>query len=87
MTASDTPTTADTVARLVADVLGLDRVPEPGTTLDDLRADSLDLVDLGLAAEDVFDIEIDDADLEDLRTVATVADLAALCDRKLGVAA
>lgn len=36
---------------------------------DDLNADSLDLVELVMALEDEFDLEIDDEDVEKIKTV------------------
>ena len=36
---------------------------------DDLNADSLDLVELVMALEDEFDLEIDDEDVENIKTV------------------
>ena len=36
---------------------------------DDLRADSLDVVDLLMSIEDEFDIEIPDEEIENIRTV------------------
>ena len=84
MTRSDTPPTAERIARLTADVLDLATVPEAHERLDALGADSLGLVELSMAAEEEFGIAISDADLEAIRTVA---DLVALVDRKLGVAA
>lgn len=36
---------------------------------DDLNADSLDLVELIMALEDEFDLEIDDEDVEGIKTV------------------
>lgn len=36
---------------------------------DDLNADSLDLVELVMALEDEFDLEIDDEDVERIKTV------------------
>jgi len=36
---------------------------------DDLNADSLDLVELIMALEDEFDLEFDDEDVEDIKTV------------------
>lgn len=42
----------------------------PGASLrDDLQADSLDMVELMMCLEDRFDIEIDDADAEKIKTV------------------
>ena len=36
---------------------------------DDLGADSLDVVDLMMSLEDTFDVEIQDEDIEKLRTI------------------
>lgn len=37
---------------------------------DDLNADSLDLVELVMALEDEFDLEIEDEDVDNIKTVA-----------------
>ena len=42
--------------------------------IDDLGADSLDIVELVMALEEEFDIEIPDADAEKVVTVADVVD-------------
>ena len=42
--------------------------------IDDLGADSLDIVDLIMALEDEFDIEISDEDAEDIKTVKDIVD-------------
>ena len=39
------------------------------TTLEDLGADSLDLVEVIMAIEDEFDVQIKDEDLENLKSV------------------
>ena len=39
---------------------------------DDLRADSLDVVDLIMSLEDEFEIEVPDEDIEKLRTVGAL---------------
>ena len=36
---------------------------------DDLGADSLDVVDLMMSLEDTFDVEIQDEDIENIRTI------------------
>lgn len=41
----------------------------PETTLEDLGADSLDLVEVIMAIEDEFDVQIKDEDLESLKSV------------------
>jgi len=43
--------------------------------IDDLRADSLDQVELIMKAEDEFDIEISDEDAKKVRTVQQAIDL------------
>lgn len=40
---------------------------------DDLNADSLDLVELVMALEDEFDLEIDDEDVERIKTIGDAA--------------
>ena len=68
---------ADLAARLkdiVANQLGVDQgevVPE-ARILDDLGADSLDVVELVMALEETFDIVVPDEDVEGLETVADV---------------
>lgn len=42
--------------------------------IDDLSADSLDIVELIMAIEEAFDIEIPDADAEKVVTVSNVVD-------------
>ncbi len=39
---------------------------------DDLKADSLDVVDLIMSLEDEFEIEVPDEDIESLRTVGAL---------------
>ena len=47
-----------------------DKVTEPASFIDDLGADSLDLVELVMAFEEEFNIEIPDDVQENIRTVA-----------------
>lgn len=56
---------------IVAGVLGIEdrKKITPETTLERLGADSLDIVDLVISIEDVFDVNIDDDDMEKLKTV------------------
>ena len=49
-------------------------VTEEASFIDDLGADSLDLVELIMALEEEFDIEIPDADAEKVVTVRDVVD-------------
>ena len=44
------------------------------TTLEDLGADSLDMVEVIMALEDEFDVQIKDEDLESLKCVADLVD-------------
>ena len=46
-----------------------DKVTEPASFIDDLGADSLDLVELVMAFEEEFNIEIPDDVQESIRTV------------------
>jgi acyl carrier protein len=60
--------------RILADQLGLDLSDvTPEKTLFDLGADSLDDVELIMAYQEEYDIEIPDEDAEKLRDVATIA--------------
>lgn len=64
------------VKKIIVDQLG---VPEANITLsssfiDDLGADSLDTVELIMAIEEEFDIEIPDEDAEKVVTVQDVVD-------------
>jgi acyl carrier protein len=42
---------------------------------DDLGADSLDLVELVMALEETFDIEVDEDELKEIKTVGEAFDL------------
>lgn len=64
------------VKEIIVEQLG---VPETAVTneaafVDDLGADSLDIVELVMALEEEFDIEIPDADAEKVATVGDVVD-------------
>ena len=64
----------DKVKKIIADKLSVDLeeiVPE-ASFVDDLGADSLDLVELIMSMEEEFDIEISDAEAEKLTTVKDV---------------
>jgi acyl carrier protein len=65
-------TTFDRVRAIVADRLGVDedKISEDSEFIGDLNADSLDLVEVIMAMEQEFDIEIKDEDAENIRTVA-----------------
>lgn len=62
------------VITIVAEKLGVDRadVTPDAVFIDDLGADSLDLVELIMAMEEEFGFEIADEEAEKLRTVGDV---------------
>ncbi len=64
-------TTAEKVKECIVSQLGVneDEVAEQASFIDDLGADSLDIVELVMAFEEKFGIEIPDEDVEKLRTV------------------
>jgi acyl carrier protein len=61
---------------VVVDQLGVeaDKVTEQATFIEDLGADSLDLVEVVMAFEDEFGISIPDTALEGIKTVGEAAD-------------
>jgi len=73
----------DRVKELVVEQLGVDadEVTEDASFVDDLGADSLDIVELVMAFEEEFDLEIPD---EDAETIKTVGDAARYIKEKLG---
>lgn len=62
------------VKKILCDQLDLDeeQVTEDSEVIDDLGADSLDIVDLVMTLEEEFDTEIPDEDIENLRTVGDI---------------
>jgi acyl carrier protein len=62
------------ICTLVADQLGVDvaEVTRDASILDDLGADSLDVVELVLSLEDTFDIEVSDEEVEGMRTIGDI---------------
>jgi len=62
------------VKNLVISQLGVDaeKVTTDSSFIDDLGADSLDTVELVMAFEEEFDMEISDDDAQKLRTVGDV---------------
>ena len=61
----------DKIKSIVVDQLGVDedQVTEDASFVDDLGADSLDTVELIMAFEEEFDIEIPDEDAQKIKTV------------------
>jgi len=70
---SDTP---DRVKKIVVEHLGVDqdKVTEEASFIDDLGADSLDIVELVMAFEEEFGVEIPDDAAEKITTVKDAID-------------
>ena len=64
------------VKKIVVEQLGVkeDEVTANASFVDDLGADSLDTVELVMALEEEFDIEISDEDAEKIQTVQNAID-------------
>ncbi|NLI00278.1 MAG: acyl carrier protein [Chthonomonadales bacterium] len=63
--------TFERVRKIVADRLdkGVEEVTNEAAFMEDLGADSLDVVELVMALEEEFDIEIPDEEAEEIKTV------------------
>jgi acyl carrier protein len=61
----------DKIKKIIVDQLGIDesKIMEDSSFVDDLGADSLDIVELIMAFEEEFDMEIPDEDAEKIKTV------------------
>ena len=68
--------TAERVKKIVIEHLGVeaDKVTEAASFIDDLGADSLDIVDLVMAFEEEFNVEIPDDAAEKIATVKDAID-------------
>ncbi len=62
------------IQAIIADKLSIDAesVTMEASFIDDLNADSLDIVELVMALEDELDMEIPDEDVENFKTVGDV---------------
>ncbi|MDI6781033.1 MAG: acyl carrier protein [bacterium] len=69
-------TVLERVKRIIVDQLGVneDQVVSDASFVDDLGADSLDTVEMVMALEEEFGIEIPDEDAEKIKTVSNVVD-------------
>ena len=65
------PSIEERVKQIIVEQLGVDEaeVTPSASFVDDLGADSLDTVELVMAFEEAFEIEIPDEDAEKIRTV------------------
>jgi len=61
----------DRIKKIIIDQLGIEegKISIESSFIDDLGADSLDIVELIMAFEEEFDIEIPDEDAEKIKTV------------------
>ena len=65
----------DKLTAIVAEKLNIDRaIIKPESTMQDLGADSLDMVEIIMRIEEEFNIEINDADAEKLHTMREVVE-------------
>ncbi len=64
------------VKQIVAEQLGVDDadVTANASFIDDLGADSLDIVELIMAMEEEFDVKIEDEEAENIKTVKNAID-------------
>ena len=62
------------IRSIIAEQLGVDaaEVRPDASILDDLGADSLDVVEMVMSLEEAFDIEVPDEDVENMKTISDV---------------
>jgi len=74
---------AERVKQIIVEQLGVDeaQVEDSASFVDDLGADSLDIVELVMAFEEAFELEIPD---EDAEKIATVKDAITYIENKSG---
>ena len=76
MSADMTTETSSRVRKIIVERLGVDEgdVTPEASFVDDLGADSLDTVELVMAFEETFDVQIPDEDAEKILTVQAAVD-------------
>lgn len=64
------------VKEIIAEQFNIDKeeITRDTSFKDTLNADSLDLVELVMALEDEFDLEVEDEDMESIKTVGDVVE-------------
>lgn len=62
--------TFETIKKILVEQLGVDEASvTEETTIEDLGADSLDLVEIVMSIEEEFSVKVDDSELENLKKV------------------
>jgi acyl carrier protein len=71
-----TASTYERLKKIIVEQLGVDEadIKPSASFVDDLNADSLDLVELVMSLEEEFGTEISDEDAESIRTVQSATD-------------
>ena len=66
-------TTFETIKKILTEQLGVDEnsITED-TAIEELGADSLDLVEIVMTLEEEFDVKIDDSEIENLKKVGDI---------------
>ncbi len=64
----------ESVKSIIAEQLGVseDEITEESNLVEDLEADSLDIVELVMAFEDEFGVKVPDDELENVKTVGDI---------------
>lgn len=59
---------------MISELMGIDKskIKPDSNFIDDLKADSLDIVQMLIAMENEFGIEFDDAEMQNIKTVGDV---------------
>lgn len=62
------------IKKIISEQFGIDEndISSETVLLEDLDADSLDLIDLAMSLEDEFEVEVPDEELENFKTVGDI---------------